>query len=472
MTQNTNDRRGTTAEAAPVPAALGPPLLSRQDSRRWGRSLRRGVSRRAHADWSPSPLRADPVEVLVESNRARDQQLVPLRYGRMLASPFAFFRGAALLFALDLAEHESTGLRVQLCGDAHLLNFGLFASPERRLVFDLNDFDETWPGPFEWDLKRLATSGYIAALDARMSRRDARHTATMAVRSYQKWIRRYSQLSYLEIFYERIGSKALLTALEDPKGPDPSALFRRARRKDHERALSKLTTTGPKGWRIVPNPPVVTRYDHDTTVAKQLPLMVESYRSTLPDEIKAMFDRYRLVDFARKVVGVGSVGTLCWVLLMVGPHGGPLFLQAKQALPAAPQIAGLPGEDLGHHGRRVVAGQRRLQADSDILLGWTTATDSGNHYYVRQLWDAKGSVDPSTMTPSVLANYMALCGKVLARAHARTGGPASIAGYLGCSDAFERTIVDFAAAYSAQNKTDHARLAKAASNGLVPVMVA
>jgi len=449
---------------------LGPPGPSLAERLKTGRAMRQSARRSSHGAWEPAPDRPDPVEILVESNRDRVPELVPLRYARMLASPFSFLRGSALAMALDLATTASAGPAVQLCGDAHLSNFGIFASPERRLLFDLNDFDETWPGPFEWDLKRLATSAAVLGRTRGLSSTAARRLAVAAARSYRRWAHSYADMTHLEVWYARLDARQLLDLMAPSDRIGVQRTLTKATGRTHHRALAKLTRLEASGHRrIVPDPPLVTRLrPSDAGLLEQLPAMIEQYRHSLQPDRLALFDHYRLVDVARKVVGVGSVGTLCWVLLLEGPNGGPLFLQAKQAGRSALRLAGLAGPDL-HDGERVVRGQQRLQAASDILLGWTTAPSSGNSYYLRQLWDAKGSAEVESMSPAALTTYVEACGWALARAHARTGASSAIAGYLGRSDRFDEAIGDFANAYTDQTERDHAALRAAAAGGIIPV---
>jgi uncharacterized protein (DUF2252 family) len=302
-----------------------------------------------------------------------------------------------------------------------------------------------------------------------MTRKQARTAAAEGVRAYREWMHRYAEMTHLEVWYASLNAESLTDLMSPSDRLAARKTIDKAVGRTHHRALSKLTEMVDGRRRIVPDPPLVTRADDDPTVAKQLPAMIDDYRLSLPHDRQALFDHYRLVDVARKVVGVGSVGTLCWILLLQGPNGGPLFLQAKQAGPAAPQVAGWPGVEGLQHGERVVRGQQRLQAASDVLLGWATAPDSGNAYYVRQLWDAKGSADVTTMSPAALATYVGACGWALARAHARTGGSVSIAGYLGRSVRFDGALVDFAESYADQSARDHAALRRAADNGLLPV---
>jgi len=453
----------------PAPAVLGAPLPPPDERRRAGRARRAEVPRRAHGDWDPPAGRFDPVEVLVESCRTRVPELVPIRFGRMLASPFTFFRGSALVMALDLATCPSVGLPVQLCGDAHLANFGVFASPERSLLFDLNDFDETWPGPFDWDVRRLTTSVVLAARDNGMSDAEATAAARAAAAAYRTWTDRYAGMTQLEIWYARLDATKLADLMAPSDQRTAQRVLDKAGDRTHHRALAKLTDLVDDRRRIVADPPLVTPVANFPVDA--LATMVEHYRATLTSDRQELFDRYRLVDLARKVVGVGSVGTRCLIALFQGPNGGPLFLQVKEAGLAAPAAAGVPGPAI-HQGQRVVEGQRRLQAASDVLLGWTTNPLDGVEYYVRQLWDAKGSADVATLRPGALATYAAGCGRALARAHARCGDAAAVAGYLGRSSAFDDAMVAFATAYADQTERDHAALRAAADGGRIPVAMA
>lgn len=455
--------------AAPdLPLMFHGPVPSPADRREEGKARRTAVPRSAHETWEPQPDRRDPVEVVVDVSRDRLADLVPLRNRRMIASPFAFFRGSALQMALDLATVPSSGITVQLCGDAHLMNFGIFASPERSLMFDLNDFDETWPGPFEWDVKRMAASAVIAARELGMKRSDQTAAAKASAESYRTWMQRYSEMTHLEVWYARLDAKNLLDLMSPSDRRVTNKSITKALSRGHLAALDKLTEVVDGRRRIIPAPPIVTRVDEERARLFHLPEVFEGYRNTLQADRRALIDRYRLVDMARKVVGIGSVGTRCWILLLQGPNGGPLFLQAKEAGPSALQQAGLPGTG-DHHGRRVVEGQRQLQAASDVLLGWTDSVLAGTHYYVRQLWDAKGSADLNGMSPTALATYAGACGWALARAHARTGDSVTIAGYLGGTDRFDEAVAEFAHRYADQNERDHAAVVAAADSGLIPV---
>jgi len=447
--------------AAPGLVAFDAPVVSPAERRELGRQRRTLTPRSSHGAWQPATDRPDPIEVLVESSRTRDQELLPLRYERMSASPFAFLRGSALVMAHDLASAPSSGIEVQLCGDAHLANFGVYASPERRMVFDLNDFDETSPGPFEWDVKRLAASIAVAAKENGLDRVGARRAVMAAVGSYRDWMERYSAMSYLEVWYAKLDASELIELLQPSQRRATLQRLQRATGKTHLKALSKLTTEVDGRRVIVDDPPIVQHIEGINTQQRLIDVFSQ-YRDSLPSDKRALFDRYRFVDFARKVVGVGSVGTRCWIGLFQGPNGGPLFLQVKEARPAAPQVAlGRAGAE--HEGQRVVAGQRLLQATSDIMLGWATDQHSPTgpiHYYVRQLWDAKGSVDLTVLRPNMFTVYGTFCGWALARGHARSSDSVAIAGYLGTSARFAEAIADFAEAYVDQTERDHAALVR------------
>ncbi len=456
--------------SAPLIASFDAPIPSPDERRLAGKQLRETVPRSSHAVWAPPTDRRDPIEVLIESNRGRVEDLVPLRYARMRVSPFTFLRGSAQVMAFDLASGPSTGLEVRLCGDAHLSNFGAFASPERRLMFDLNDFDEASPGPFEWDVKRLAASIVVAGRDNGFDAADTRRAVLRAVNAYRDWMQRYAEMTHLEVWYARIEMNDLLGTMQSFRRKDEVRLLEKAQSKDHMKALNKLTTLVDGRRQILDDPPIVMRmrlgpHDQPDRVIR----LVADYRSSLTADRRELLDRYRFVDFARKVVGVGSVGTRCWIALFQGPNGGPLFLQVKEARQSVISIArGTP--PAAHFGKRVVEGQRMLQATSDVLLGWGTDEVDGARYYVRQLWDAKWSADVSTMEPSAFRQYAGHCGWALARAHARTGDSVTISGYIGTSDSFGDAIADWATAYADQTERDHAALVGAIDCGVLPVV--
>ncbi|WP_314224023.1 DUF2252 domain-containing protein [Streptomyces zaehneri] len=435
------------------------------DRARRGRDARKRVSRSAHALWVPSVDRPDPVAVLERQGRERLPELLPIRYGRMAASPSAFLRGSAALMAADLASQPHTGLTVQLCGDAHLLNFGLYASPERGLLFDLNDFDETFPGPFEWDVKRLAASVAVAARENGHPEPRVHRAALEAVAAYRTAMRRLSRLDELAVWYERIDAERLLPLLRAARrrGRAGDSLTR-ARRRTSLQALDKLTEVVDGRRRIIHDPPLLEPAGASDSAA--LRKIFSDYRSTLTEERRLLLDRYRFVDAARKVVGVGSVGTRCFIVLLAGRDtDDPLFLQIKEAR-ASVLEEHLPSGPYVHPGHRVVAGQRLLQAAGDVFLGWMTGPQS-RAFYWRQLRDLKNSGGVAGMSPADLAAYARLCGTALARAHARSGDRVAIAGYLGGADTFERAVADFALAYADRTAADHAILGAAVVAGVV-----
>jgi uncharacterized protein (DUF2252 family) len=469
------------------PGVLAPPheLLTPGEWRKRGREHRSAVSRPSHAGWDPPADRPDPIAILEEQARTRVPDLIPIRYGRMAASPFAYFRGAAAPMAWDLAHTPTTGIRVQACGDAHLLNFGMFGAPDRRLVFDVNDFDETLPASFEWDVKRLAASLAVAARDKEFRDRDARAAARAAVHSYRTEMASYAAMRFLDVWYSRVDIDQV-TSLFDAVQPK-AAVRRRARdiKKAHRRtslkAFLKMCDHVDGQYRIRPSHPVIVRYPierHPGTL-EELRQAIALYQETLDVDRQEVLRRYYFGDFARKVVGVGSVGTEAFVLLLLGDRADePLFLQLKEA--QASVLAPFAGDsDSKHQGERVVRGQRLTQAAADPFLGWTTGIgtsiadsrerpDGGSKdYYVRQLRDMKGSMSVTLMDPLQLNYYGRLCGWALARAHARTGRASVISGYLGSSENFDHAIADFAMAYADQNDQDYRRLLRAISDGRV-----
>ncbi|MFG1666490.1 DUF2252 domain-containing protein [Streptomyces sp. Y7] len=430
-----------------------------------GKAARKRAPRSAHAAWIPSLDRADPVAVLERQGRDRLPELLPIRYGRMAASPFAFLRGAAAVMAGDLAAAPHTGLTVQLCGDAHLLNFSLYASPERALLFDLNNFDETYPGPFEWDVKRLATSVAVAARENGHPDPKAARAAREAAAGYRAAMRRLARRGELDVWYTRIEAEQLLPLLRSTRrhhGGDAS--LGRARRRTSLRAFGKLTETVDGRRRLIHDPPLLERAGTSDMAA--LRKTFSDYRSTLSEERRLLLDRYRFADAARKVVGVGSVGLRCFIVLLAGRDAGdPLFLQIKEARQSVLEEH-LPSGPYVHPGHRVVAGQRLLQATGDIFLGWMSGPQ-GRAFYWRQLRETKGSADVSSMGPDDLCRYARLCGTALARAHARSGDRIAIAGYLGGADTFDRAVADFALAYADQTTNDHTALSAAVEAGVV-----
>ena len=461
------------------PGVLAPPheVLTPDEWRARGRERRSSASRSCHAQWAPPADRPDPVTVLEEQAKARVPDLIPIRYGRMTASPFAYFRGAAASMAWDLAHTPTPDIRVQACGDAHLLNFGMYAAPDRRLVFDVNDFDETLPAPFEWDVKRLAASFAVAARDNGFKDRDAHTAARLAVRSYRTEMAGYAAMRFLEVWYSRIDIdevSSLFDALQSK-----AAVRRRHRdiakayRRTSLRAFSSMCDQVGGQYRIRPAYPVIVRFpiERYPGVLEELRTAVAQYQQTLNADRQEVLRRYYFGDFARKVVGVGSVGTESFVVLLIGDRANePLFLQVKEAQESVLAPFAGPGE-YEHQGERVVMGQRLTQATTDPFLGWTTGAGTDDttrkHYYVRQLRDMKGSMSVPLMDPLQLDYYGRLCGWALARAHARTGRATMISGYLGTGEVFDHAIADFAVAYADQNEQDYQRLLQAVSAGRV-----
>ena len=445
-----------------------------------GKAARAEVPRSAHAAWEPFPQRPDPVELLEEQARARVPELVPIRYGRMIVSPFTFFRGAAYVMASDLSNGPRTGLHVQLCGDAHLSNFGGFAAPDRHLVFSLNDFDETHPGPFEWDVKRLAASFAVAGRDRGFDEKQRRRVNIELVRSYRVAMASFAAMGNFDIWYARLTVDDIMEKFASEVSAKRRALFEKdvakARAKDSMRAFDKLTQLVDGEPRIISDPPLIVGFDELLTelehhrIDEFIREMLRSYRRTLLGNRRLLLERYRYVDGARKVVGVGSVGTRAYVLLLVGrDDGDPLILQFKEAQPSVLEpFLGKSG--FASHGQRVVEGQRLMQAASDVLIGWISSEGFDGvprDFYVRQLWDDKGSADVETYSPRTMRAYARLCGWTLGRAHARSGDPIAISGYLGSGDNFDRAMASYAEAYADQNELDYAALQEAVASGRV-----
>ena len=434
-----------------------------------GKSLRSSVPREIHASWNPASNRRDPIDVLEESNQGRLPELIPIRYGRMLRSPFTFLRGSAPLMAYDLASLPTTGVQVQACGDCHLLNFGLFATPERNLVFDINDFDETHPAPWEWDLKRLATSFVIAGRDNNFSAADCELVVRECVRSYRQHLREYSRLSPLEVWYTRLDMKSVVAMAPDAKSRKfREDLTNKARRRIAENLFPKIVASVGGKHRIIDQPPILyhpAEDDFEDAVRADL----DDYRQSLPDERRILFDRYRLEDAALKVVGIGSVGTRCLVVLLFSEENHPLFLQFKEARSSVLQPYTQPCL-YANQGQRVVMGQRLTHSSSDIFLGWVNGR-SGHDFYVRQLRDMKTSLSIVGLSEVQLRRYAELCGWTLARTHAKSGDGTTISGYLGKGDSFDRAIAAFAVGYADQTERDHAALVDAVNQGRVEALV-
>jgi uncharacterized protein (DUF2252 family) len=441
-----------------------PPHLSQAERRGEGKGLRRRVPRSAHAHWKPAPDRPDPVALLEASNQGRVPELIPIRYGRMLKSPFAFLRGSAAAMAFDLAATPTTGLRVQLCGDAHLMNFGGFGTPERRFLFDLTDFDETLPGPWEWDVKRLAASVVAAARDLRRSERQAEEAALACLRSYRERMHTLAGMHTLERWYERIDGQALLDLMGRPL---PARVKPGPHRGDH--LFHKMAEKVEGRWRFRDHPPLLYHPPQGGRFEQDVRRFLKHYRETLLDDRRTLLGRYDFADLAMKVVGVGSVGTRCAVLLMMAGEDDALILQYKEAGPSV--LEPYAGKSkFPHHGQRVVAGQRLLQAASDLFLGWAE-DEQGLHFYFRQLRDMKTSVELEAMSASGLVKYAELCGAALARGHAKAGDPAAIAGYLGRGDAFDAAVAAFARTYADQTERDYKAMKDAVKAGRLVAQV-
>lgn len=435
-----------------------------------GKELRKSCPRSSHASVILGKTERDPLTLLEESNRDRVENLLPIRFTRMIESPFAFFRGTAILQAHDLQETPAAGITVQCCGDCHLMNFGGFATPERELIFDINDFDETLAGPFEWDLKRLATSFVLAARWLGFGKGDAKHAAQTTVAAYREAQARYAEMSVLETWYAKITLDQVLKEVAD----NPAAQKRiqknveKARQNTSEHVFHKITTVVDGAPRIADEPPLLfhgnsSQFDFETILMPYF----KDYRATLPADRQALFDRYQIIDAAYKVVGVGSVGTRCYVALFADRQDCYLFLQVKEARPSV--LEGRAGASpYPNQGERVVVGQRLMQAASDIFLGWTREP-RGRDFYVRQLRDMKLSADLTTFTPKFLISYAHLCGETLARAHAKSGDAAMIAGYLGANGSFDEAVRDYAIGYADQVEQDYESFQKAARAGRFPL---
>ncbi|HEX3192125.1 MAG TPA: DUF2252 domain-containing protein [Streptosporangiaceae bacterium] len=501
-------RAATPQGAAPRIRRISHPSLDERLNQ--GRTARDRTPPSGHAGWSPATDRPDPVGLLEQQDRTREPDLVPVRHGRMMVSPFTFYRGAAKIMAVDLKDTSVAGLRTQLCGDAHLSNFGMFASPERRLMFDLNDFDETLPGPFEYDVKRMAASFLIAGRNNGFSKADARAAAMASVTAYREAMADFAQMPTMDVWYAHFDEDRFRTIIQDALAAETSSAVKKEKEKvkkakaakkeqkdpkqakvakeaarraeknlakahtrDSLQALSKLAELADGQYRIVSQPPVIVpARDLAATFGLSLDQVMpalhdqfRAYRATLPDDRRKLLERFQIVDAARKVVGVGSVGTRAFIVLLEGRDAqDPLFLQIKEAT-ASVLEASLPRSRYRQHGERVVQGQRMMQAASDIFLGWTKGLDVRRHFYWRQLRDMKGSALVELMAPVTLLRYAQMCGWTLARAHARSGDPVAMAAYLGRDDAFDRSITDFSERYADRNEQDYEQFVKAIRSG-------
>lgn len=434
------------------------------------RALRSKVSRSSHAVWKPEMRRADPMQTLLATSRNRLEYLLPLRYGRMSASPFTYMRGCAAMMAADLAAVPATGLRVQACGDCHLGNFGAFASPERRVLFDVIDFDETLPAPWEFDLKRLATSFTLAAREKGYDRRRAREVTLAMVRSYRQHLYEYAQMAPLDIWYAIIDSEVLIRTAPNASTRRRRVQFeKRARARSGESLLGRLLVKRNGRLQFRDQPPTIERLRRGSKLETSFRSVLERYPASVAEDRRTLLSHYRLVELAFKVVGVGSVGTRCAVALYLSEGGEPLVLQIKEAVPSVlgPHVG---NSAFAHEGQRVVVGQRLMQCASDIFLGWAS-DDEGREYYVRQLRDMKTSVPYETLVGEVLYNFAGMCGWVLARAHSKAGDAARLSGYLGRSDRIDEAVADFAHAYADQCERDYEIFTRAIRAGRIPVQI-
>jgi len=473
-------RTRRSAARKPKPTAAVPHLSVEERVAR-GKAARKEVPRAGHALFEPLPTRADPVELLERQAKTRVPELVPIRYGRMLVSPFTFYRGAAMIMAHDLAATPRSGLNVQCCGDAHLSNFGVFASPERALVFDVNDFDETLPGPWEWDVKRLAVSMLIAARSNGFRAKEQDRIMLDTVGQYRTAMAQFAGMKQLEVWYAHLDIQSVLQEHASQFKPKQvkrtEKTLAKAQTKDSMTAFSKLTHVVDGKVQIVDESPLIVPIGQLAQggeldeIVEQLHQLLRDYRGTLEFDRRVLLEAFELTDLARKVVGVGSVGTRAYIALLLGRDGqDPLFLQMKEAEASVLEEFLGPSE-FSNHGERVVVGQRLMQAVSDIFLGWlhvdTGLDGKSRDFYVRQLKDWKGSAEIEQMVPEGMATYGKLCGWTLARAHARSGDGIAIAAYLGNGDTFDRAIVEFSKAYADQNELDYQALSEAVNSGRI-----
>ena len=485
MASTTARKDASRSERNPVSRVAHPSVDER---RARGKAARSRIAPSDHMGWEPAADRPDPVALLEEQNTTREPDLVPVRHGRMMVSPFTFYRGAAKIMASDLKDTPTAGLNVQLCGDAHLSNFGVFASPERTLLFDLNDFDETLPGPFEYDVKRMAASFTIAARNNGFTNADARAATLVSVAAYRQAMAGFADMPTMDIWYAHLSEDVLLSAVKNAarslKRTEKSSGVKQAEKRakktaekahtrDSLQALSKLAERVDDKYRIVSQPPIVvpmrdlvgrlgiSSEEMESIIHEQF----RAYRATLQDDRRHLLERFEVVDMARKVVGVGSVGTRAFIVLLQGrDQKDPLFLQVKEATASVLEDH-LPKSRYRQPGERVVQGQRMMQAASDIYLGWTKGAEANRYLYWRQLRDMKGSAVVETMMPGDLEFYARICGQTLARAHARSGDPIAIAAYLGKKDRFDQSITDFCQRYADQNERDYQALSDAIRSG-------
>jgi uncharacterized protein (DUF2252 family) len=481
------DRAMTRTTAVPkkassrdaVPPGGGHPSASERAAK--GRAARTAAPRASHAEYAPPADRRDPVDVIEQQSATRVPEFVPIRYGRMIESPFRFYRGAAAIMAADLAGTPRSGITAQLCGDAHMLNFRLLGSPERRLMFDINDFDETLPGPWEWDVKRLAASFVIAGRQNGFTVKERQAIVLATVRSYREWMRRYAAMRNLEVWYASIDvdvvQELYAKNLHKVGRQRLSEMIAKARSKDNLRAFDRLTHVVDGQLRIIADPPLIQPISdflpdiERTDLEGRIKALLDGYGRSLPSDRRALLDQFQVVDMARKVVGVGSVGTRCWIILLLGrDERDPLLLQLKEASQSV--LAEHVGASVyDNQGQRVVAGQRMMQAAGDIFLGWHSVSGIDGQerdFYVRQLYDWKGIAVAEQMVPAGMLQFGQVSGHTLARAHARSGDRIAIAEYLGSGDTFDQALARFAESYADQNERDHAALVEAVRTGRVP----
>lgn len=454
-----------------------PEFHTDEERRKAGKPLRQGTPRSSHGEWEPAADRPDPIDLLQAQDEGRLQHLLPIKYGRMVESPFTFLRGSAAVMAADLANTPDSGLDVILCGDAHLSNFGIFATPERKLIFDLNDFDEAYPGPWEWDLKRLAASAAVAGRQNGFKDKSNRELAHTVARVYRKAMNQFSKLPLMDVWYYHVEAEDVLTLFEQyaQKAVKSTAkMLKKARGKTQEATLEKITEEVDGQRRFINEPPLLVRFSNFLTEEQKMQIPEQHYENSfhdyiqsLPIERRFLLSKFRIADVALRVGGVGSVGTRCSVLLLEGnSEEDAIILQQKEAGPSVLQPY---RPDIGYdsHAQRVVTGQQMIQASSDIFLGWHRSSLTDLDYYWRQLKDMKGSVEVEALDEVGLGTYLAVCSHCLARAHARTGDPAAINGYLGKSDVFDKAIGDFAIAYADQTELDQQALVEAVKSGRV-----
>lgn len=457
---------------ADIKDKLFDPVSSKAERFEKGAAIRKDIARSVHEEWKPSKDRKDPIAILIETNKGRIETLLPIRYRRMMESPFAFFRGSAAIMAADLAETPDTGIHLQLCGDCHLMNFGGFATPERKLVFDINDFDETYPGPWEWDLKRLAASFVIAGKWRKFSDKHCKEFAWNVADGYKRHMSDYSQLSALQIWYADIDLAELIEmgSDEEAKKFEQKRIKKAAEYTAHEKEFAKMTYQEGSRARIKDDPPLIYHptLQEEEEVLKEAERSHSRYIESLPDEKKVLLSRYKLHDIAVKVVGVGSVGTMCGILLLMSATGEPIFLQFKEARKSVLEGNSKSKSKYSHQGERIVVGQKLMQSASDMFLGWTN-DDQGRFFYIRQLRDAKVKPVLEIMKTENMNDYAKACGWALARAHARSGDPSMLSGYIGKSDEFANAISKFAFAYADQNESDYDKMLEAIKEGRLPI---